>query len=78
MKLAAPQFALSRTEFFASPENRLRDVVIPYLPGWLFLNIADPRDYQIYTGLGSAGVSGTTVLVLSAPSLAGQGDGDPV
>ena len=25
-------------EFWASPENRLRDTVIPFLPGWLFLD----------------------------------------
>ena len=43
--------AIVSPEFFASPENRMREVVIPYLPKWLFLDIRHPRVYQVYTGL---------------------------
>ena len=38
-------------EFFASPENRLSEVVLPHLPKWLFLDARDPRVYAAYTGL---------------------------
>jgi hypothetical protein len=38
-------------EFFASPENRMADVVLPLLPKWLFLSIDDPRVMMAYTGL---------------------------
>jgi hypothetical protein len=38
-------------EFFAAPENRMADVVLPLLPKWLFLSISDPRVMQAYTGL---------------------------
>lgn len=38
-------------EFFAAPENRMADVVLPMLPKWLFLSIEDPRVMQVYTGL---------------------------
>ncbi len=38
-------------EFFAAPENRMADVVLPLLPNWLFLSIDDPRVMQAYTGL---------------------------
>ena len=37
--------------FFASPENRLAEVVIPHLPEWLFLNANDPRVLSAYNGL---------------------------
>jgi len=37
--------------FYASPENRLAEVVIPHLPEWLFLNTSDPRVYSVYAGL---------------------------
>lgn len=40
-------------EFFAAPENRLAEVVLPMLPSWLFLSIEDPRVMQAYTGLPS-------------------------
>jgi len=40
-------------EFFAAPENRMADVVLPMLPKWLFLSIDDPRVMQAYTGLPS-------------------------
>ncbi|MCZ6633883.1 MAG: hypothetical protein O7G87_10790 [bacterium] len=38
-------------EFYASPENRLREVVIPFLPDWLFLDANVPIVRQVYTGL---------------------------
>ena len=38
-------------EFYASPENRLRETAIPYLPQWLFLDARIPIVKQIYTGL---------------------------
>ena len=37
--------------FFASPENRIREVVIPLLPDWLFIDASDPSVRAIYTGL---------------------------
>ncbi len=37
--------------FFASPENRLAEVVLPLLPDWLFLDTNDPRVLSAYTGL---------------------------
>ncbi len=37
-------------EFFASPENRLRDAVIPFLPGWFFLDANIPDVRAVYTG----------------------------
>ena len=37
-------------EFYASPENRLRDVVIPFLPDWLFLDANRPDVRAVYTG----------------------------
>ena len=37
-------------EFYASPENRLKDVVIPFLPGWLFLDANLPDVRGVYTG----------------------------
>jgi hypothetical protein len=37
--------------FFAAPENRLAEVVLPLLPNWLFLNTNDPRVLSAYTGL---------------------------
>ncbi|MEE2754820.1 MAG: DUF6785 family protein [Candidatus Latescibacterota bacterium] len=42
-------------EFFAAPENRMADVVLPLLPEWLFLSIEDPRVMHAYTGLPSSG-----------------------
>ncbi|MDA0711926.1 MAG: hypothetical protein O3B73_17140, partial [bacterium] len=38
-------------EFYASPENRLRDTAMPYLPPWLFLDARLPAVHQIFTGL---------------------------
>ena len=39
-------------DFFASPENRVRDVIIPLLPKYLFLEpTRDPSIHQLYTGL---------------------------
>jgi hypothetical protein len=38
-------------EFYASPENRLRETAIPFLPQWLFLDARLPAVRQIYTGL---------------------------
>ena len=37
-------------EFFASPENRLRDAVIPFLPRWFFLDANIPDVRAVYTG----------------------------
>lgn len=39
-------------DFYASPENRVRDVIIPLLPKYLFLEpTKDPSIHQLYTGL---------------------------
>jgi len=39
-------------DFFASPENRVREVIMPLLPDYLFLEpTQDPSIYQLYTGL---------------------------
>ncbi|MCZ6633882.1 MAG: hypothetical protein O7G87_10785 [bacterium] len=38
-------------EFYASPENRLREVVLPFLPDWLFLDAHLDIVRQVYTGL---------------------------
>jgi hypothetical protein len=39
-------------DFYASPENRVREVIIPHLPKWLFLEpSADPSIRQVYTGI---------------------------
>ncbi|MDP6041250.1 MAG: hypothetical protein QGG64_22065, partial [Candidatus Latescibacteria bacterium] len=38
-------------EFYASPENRLREVAIPFLPEWLFLDARFPPVRQAYLGL---------------------------
>ncbi len=39
-------------DFYASPENRVRDVIIPVLPKYLFLEpTKDPSIHQLYTGL---------------------------
>ena len=38
-------------EFFAAPENRMADVVLPLLPKWLFLSVRDPQVMLAYTGL---------------------------
>ena len=38
-------------EFYASPENRLREAVIPFLPDWLFLDAKLDIVRQVYTGL---------------------------
>jgi hypothetical protein len=46
---------VSSPEFYASPENRMADVVLPLLPKWLFLSIQDPRVMQAYTGLPPGG-----------------------
>lgn len=43
--------AIAGPEFFASPENRLREVALPFLPKWLFLDARDPRVWQLYKGL---------------------------
>ncbi len=82
LKLAAPRFALSRTEVltvftmvwivgnlpatgwagyivsdiaapahFASPENRVREVVMPFLPPWPFLGSPPEAVRQLYGGL---------------------------
>ncbi|HAA76284.1 TPA: hypothetical protein DCE37_14305 [Candidatus Latescibacteria bacterium] len=40
-------------EFFAAPENRMADVVLPLLPKWLFLGNEDPRVTSAYTGLAA-------------------------
>jgi hypothetical protein len=48
------QYNVSTTagvSFFASPENRLGDVVVPTLPRWLFLDSSDPSIHQVFTGL---------------------------
>lgn len=42
-------------EYFASPENRFQDVVIPFLPKWLFVDARNPHIYQIFTGLEPGG-----------------------
>jgi hypothetical protein len=38
-------------EFYASPENRLGEAVIPFLPKWLFLDANVPIVRQVYLGL---------------------------
>ena len=43
--------AISGPEFFASPENRLREVALPFLPKWLFVDARDPSIWQVYKGL---------------------------
>lgn len=43
--------AIPAPDFFASPENRIREVVIPLLPQWLFIETSDPSVRAIYTGL---------------------------
>ena len=45
--------AIAGPEFFASPENRLREVVLPFLPKWLFLDASLPEVRRLFTGLGS-------------------------
>ena len=42
---------IASPEFFASPENRLREVVLPFLPKWLFTDANLPHIRQVYTGL---------------------------
>jgi hypothetical protein len=42
---------IAAPEFYASPENRLREVVLPHLPKWLFLDARRPDVRQVYTGL---------------------------
>ena len=42
---------LSAPEHYASPENRVRDVVMPFLPGWLFPDPSPQVIGQLYTGL---------------------------
>ena len=42
--------------FYASPENRLSEVVIPFLPDWLFLDATAEAVRQVYTGLGQGDV----------------------
>lgn len=43
------------TTFFASPENRLSDFAVPFLPQWLFLDASDPGIRQALTGLERGG-----------------------
>jgi len=43
--------AIPAPDFFASPENRIREVVIPLLPQWLFIDTSDPSVRAIYSGL---------------------------
>lgn len=38
-------------EFYASPENRLQDTAIPFMPKWLFLDATNPSVREVYTGL---------------------------
>jgi len=44
---------ISGPHFYASPENRLGEVVLPFLPQWLFLDARQYLVYQLYTGLDS-------------------------
>lgn len=43
--------SISGPEYFASPENRFRESVIPFLPRWLFVDARDPRIYGLFEGL---------------------------
>jgi len=39
-------------DFYASPENRVREIIIPHLSKWLFLEPSvDPSIRQVYTGI---------------------------
>ena len=42
---------MSGPEYFASPENRFRDAVIPFLPQWLFVDARHPEIYQLFAGI---------------------------
>ena len=47
--------AIPGPDFFASPENRIREVIIPLIPKWLLIDTSDPSVRAIYTGLPQGG-----------------------